>query len=910
MADNKEQKKKGVNLFADPLEAFNTNIKSSQVKELQNILANNNERLARKQYGKTKEIIDLEKRTNKLLDNIHDKVDATIQLQLSSGSKTDLTAYDSMLDIVSRMVNGEDKDLKIKGKNAKGKQEELKRRIVELNHAYANELLASNKAKQQERLATYNLIIKIIPKMRLVLKTYAASIISPDDFSKNSLLPIIDNTLIPAELHDKISENIDNLLDEYDLNQNILNDIITYIKDGVLYFTVLSLHGEINRLLNEDASLKSKEEALEALLESHAEKPNFGYHVLSNDSSLSIHESSSLLEHTNDWTKATLNKGTRSFLNEFTMLFGKDDVKNKVDRMDKFIQETFLIGDSKNLLLEDSILKGTVTSSNADVNHELASIFSQKVNVANKGQTDGFQEVKFNSVDKPLLKRVNMSNIVPLEYDGKILGYLMLDIIDIDPDGTVLPTDLGSDNGLENTNLASTGHIQTNGALLAGIISSGKDIPLSNTSGGKGNNIENSTGTPNIDEVEKARLMFMANVFANKLSNQTNIKLIRKNETLKMAIYHSLALKKLNNDNQRIRIIYLTPEEVVKIDRGQSIFDNVLFFCKLYIASIITATMENVMTGAPQQAIYVEVGRDNDPSGSVHQIVRDFKSKEIGSIQSMDLNSIINKVGTMQKMFVPVINGEKPFSIESVDTPQPTPIDNDFIKFLGDNIYSGMGIPAAYVADAENIEFAKTLSMQNGRYLREIISEQIIPSHGYSELLRKLYNLYYKSNSSLVNKSTRYKDKKLKKQDELLDVDSLHNIDLNGISIKFPAPANLGFNMLNEQLSNVQSLVENIVNVIDTKSLGVDDGQSDDVKNQLKAKLTRKFLPSLDWLDIDSIIDETLKENTIADIKGTIKQKITGGAGGDSNLDSGDTDAPSDDASGSSDDDMGSAPSF
>lgn len=157
---------------------------------------------------------------------------------------------------------------------------------------------------------------------------------------------------------------------------------------------------------------------------------------------------------------------------------------------------------------------------------------------------------------------------------------------------------------------------------------------------------------------------------------------------------------------------------------------------------------------------------------------------------------------------------------------------------MSTNIFSGIGIPSAYLNDVENVEFAKMLSMQNSKFIRDIVTEQSVLGTGYTELIRKIY-------------IQRFGDPK--KETEAY----FKNLDINSVEASFPSPASLNMANLNDQLSNVVTLVDTLSDSIDIAA------EDKDLASPIfKRRMIRKFIPNIDWNDIDGIV-ELVKQDVL-----------------------------------------------
>ena len=794
-----------------------------------------------------------------------------------------------------------------------------KSEVLNANNQHLEAMIKLHKSKSMESLATYNLIIKIIPKMRLALNTYATSILSPDEFSKNSLTIAVEQANLDQDVINRVTKRSTDLLDKFNINSKIKEDILSYLINGRLFYLVTTMNVELARLLSEETG-------------SDIGGTNSPYKSPKMDNYLASAIKPALNETTD------MGRKQHAYYNELVEAFGLDNVEVSktineslteaekgantkgtqvaAERLEKLIESEILLGNAKALIEDDSeaLLEGTDIMGafsnfgiSPDVDHnELA----QPVIDGSKRVTVDPAKIKGN--DTAVVKRISPSNIVPLELDGKKYGYIYLDIVEIDPDNHVLPIDSTEDSDPFGM-LPSSASTLNNGAVLQNIVSSGRDVAVDGNNrstgipgGGSGNrNYENPTQSPGIDASTDARLMFMAKVFANKLSKDTNLKLIRKSESLRTAIYNGLAVKKLCS-NQKLRVVYLRPEEVVYINRGHSIFDNVLFFCKLYIATLITILLQNILNGGERRVVYVEVGEDNNGTQAVNQVIRDLKAREVTSVMGMDIQTVLNIQSQFQDYYIPVVDGEKPVSFETMDSLNNKSLDDEFLTWLGGNIFSGMGLPASYTQEVENIDFAKMLSMQNSRYLREVVTEQAVLSPGFTELLRKIYSIEYSSNLTDDEraKQKNKKQRKIKPEDithptknKTTEPDSYTDDDLitpNMLSVKLPTPAALAMQSVVDQIGNASGMIDTILqysNVSAQAGITDDDPQSEVLKNTIRAKLLRKLVSSASWPELDELITTAITEFVEDKVARSITdQDVEENEGNDSALDSEPTD--------------------
>ena len=164
-----------------------------------------------------------------------------------------------------------------------------------------------------------------------------------------------------------------------------------------------------------------------------------------------------------------------------------------------------------------------------------------------------------------------------------------------------------------------------------------------------------------------------------------------------------------------------------------------------------------------------------------------------------------------------------------------------------------MGIPAAYLTEVNNVEFAKALSMQNARFIRDIVTDQGTVGYGYSELIRKIY---IKKHGRPANEEDTAENSVYR----FLDVDSL--------TVSFPSPVSLNMSNLNDQIGNLSTLTDSLSDVLD-----VPEEDKAEAQTAFKREMFRKFLPNVSWEDVDEIVGNIMKKMAVSKIDKKMKSE-------------------------------------
>lgn len=566
------------------------------------------------QTGIPDDFIDAGNKLDKLQSEIASKISATYNNFVGLGSDYNAQEVNQILMLSKKTT--------VNTATSRKKQlEDFKKSVS--NNGVAEMLVQQRQTYKASLYQSYDLALSIIPKMKLALSTIADSIISPDDFTKRSLSVSFNETNLEADKIAETKEKIKAVIEKFDIEKNLKRDITDTLAKGEKFFAVLSLNSEVKRMLKENADNK-----------------NEGYRTLEG-TAFSLNEHVSTVEESH-----MIGDGMRIFHEEKVF----DDVPTRqkfVSDLDQFMKENMVIGNSTHFLHEHQKINEEMAAVNS-FNVPVGQVVGAKGATAKSTEDASIDGLRIAS-DSAVCRVLASDRCVKLEYDGRVYGYIYIDSIAIDEKQAA--------NNANQTAAAGSGGAApgVNGVTSAvqGVLYSSNDIGV-----GVG-------GQKAIGPTNDPKLMFIANVFANRLSKKENISMIRKSEQLKYVIYHSLITKRITKD-EKMRVLFFSADEVVHIDRKESIFDNVLFFVKMYIATLITILMQNIIRGADKRAYYIDVGLENDAANAINATIRDIKAKDISNVHNMDMSSIMGAVSEFNDYYIPTIDGEKPISMETI----------------------------------------------------------------------------------------------------------------------------------------------------------------------------------------------------------------------------------------------------
>ena len=619
----------------------------------------------------------------------------------------------------------------------------------------------------------YEAIIEYIPQLSAAIDIYTDNIISPDDFTKDIFNIFYDNVKVGSDSTDKIIKNLRELSEKYPKLEKKCSE---YIKKalylGDYFIAVLSLKDEFGKFLTPE-SIKTE------------------------SSFVKLDESTLLISEDEISEAIELFKPQPSEKDKKE----KETTPSKTkDELKKSILES--LNTNVEFVSAISTINETYTHMNEDFTGDIDKIkksaekiidSSGKISGAN-GDVDDLTNLNING---SFIKELHPKNVVKLQFGDTCFGYYFIEKLD-----EVAPL-----SGTQNPNVIS--------------LRQTADLPSSN------------------EEVD-ARTRLITNIFTKNLSKKLNKKYLEQNQEFKTMIYELVKNKYITE--KKIRITYFSPNEVFHLcpkemedGYGESILKKILFTAKIYLAVLTTQLMMKISRSADHRTFYIDTGLSKDVEGLVMGFVRDIKSKEIkiGDLKSVD--NIFNVIGSFHDYFIPQSNGERSVDIDTVPG-MNVEMENDFLEYLRKTMISGIGVPPTLLSYDQDVEFSRSVSSMNGKFVRSVISYQKPLGLTFTGIYRSLYKNEYE-----LTKTEESKDKK---------EDTEVVVDLSKISVKFPSPANLMMTNMIEQISSARDIIEFLV----TTMVGTE--ASPKIKDEVTKNITKNILPNFNWEMYEKIMEK------------------------------------------------------
>lgn len=744
--------------------------------------------------------------------------------------KTNITRGNSseqVLSVMTDVINGNRRSNKRLSSAENLSRMEKSRELI--NEVFRTQTDVTEDTERTARYTDYRLIDKYIPEITDSLDVLRDSIMSPDDISKKSVLYSYIGELSTAD-RELFESNMRKLFEKYDFETFISDKIRSTLLLGDGFTIVDKLSSTFTRYLNEgdggDEELKDDGNVLSESADIFA-SPKF-----------------------RDRIKAYYEKAKS--LNEASFVTKGSDGKKYQVTSDMYVKNT-----------EEEILK--MINKNVKYIEDPMKALSDFTKYTGSTVSDKYTDkiTKELNINGVYFKDLNPDDVIKLEIDHICIGYIVIN---------------RTRGAADTTGGFGGSGINGNYSMLGAITSA-----LNPDMGNANNNLQFNqasmstdafTGNQNVLKDGNTALAYntIVDMLVKGISEKIDNKYIEKNEAFRDLLFGLVRMDYIISKEIDITFLEASQLDHVKIDStmtyGVSRIASSMFPAKLYLALLLTNLMLKINQGRDRRVFYVDTDLDDDFEGNIEQIIKDVKSSEIptssfGSTTSV--STVLNTVGSLENYYIPTIDGNRPFDIDVISGMQ-VDINDELMEKLLKSAIIGTGVPYNYIDATNEIDFARSLSMQNQGFVKKVVNYQQVFSRFFTKIIRKMYKYEFGIDDIDETKNNKLKEIKIKnkkrgkksKKDD--DADSHSSmIDIEKIEIVFPEPVLLNVTTNNEQIEATNTTIEYITEMY----VDANDENADDIKRRFKKELARSvYMKNLDWEAIDKAYDK-MQEDSI-----------------------------------------------
>lgn len=701
----------------------------------------------------------------------------------------------------------------------------------------------ANIAKHMQ-MENYRMMRDRIPELFTAKNIFKNAILSPDNFTANKLNISYGDT--DDSNRRKVLERIKKIGKKYNLEDKVDKIVDEAISIGVQYTSVISINDDLNKMLTARGNILT-EEALSVFDDGYQNKK------LSGDQIKITHEEAAII---NRYVKDSDLKYKAKVINQTTLQEEEQEqrissfTEEELARVaSKYIEENIIIKNKYSLIQESIDLirnqPGKIlTEAQLElIQEELSNKKKYELLTEEAKQTtepvvlsEIAQEYEINRQNNLYLngsdvRFLDQDKVVPLKVNDKVLGYYYIERQDNAKDYMTVNAGMGGNANSSSTFVAPT-------ELGVGNFKSANNSKYNNMYGA--NPFERMRTGGDIEA--------LANIFLRGLAKKVDREFIKHNKELKDIIYSLVKEKYILN--KKVSFTFLSADEVIEVSPG-SIYAGAEWFAKLYLTELTNSIVSSVGRAHDHRMIRLKVGLDGAMNELVQSAIMDWKTKEfqMSDVENSPISTLLRlSPGRFDDIFVPVENDEAGFEIDTLqgmDTTKST----ELLDFIKNGMLNSINLPASLVDAQSEIDYAKTLALRNGNFVRDVNAQQRKIIGGIERIIRILYKNEYQYSGNNENRE---------------DV----NPDL--IKVSFTSPIGLDIQNISETVANTEIHIEQLVKIL---VYSYEDPKNSRIVFEFKKSLFKKMLPNIEWDEYEELLADAHRSAQTAITKANAKPK-------------------------------------
>lgn len=172
---------------------------------------------------------------------------------------------------------------------------------------------------------------------------------------------------------------------------------------------------------------------------------------------------------------------------------------------------------------------------------------------------------------------------------------------------------------------------------------------------------------------------------------------------------------------------------------GESVFYKLAFKAKLLIAMEVAATVKRLSDSTDKRLIYIDSNLPRETRNVIEEMKMAFKRKKISIDSFGSISAIPSMISTYEDIYIPKTRDRKLVEFDTLARGVDMPGTTDELKYLRDQLTSGLYVPAAYVNQEENLSSKSALAFENALFTQTILSFQNMMAPYVRELIDKIH---------------------------------------------------------------------------------------------------------------------------------------------------------------------------
>lgn len=262
----------------------------------------------------------------------------------------------------------------------------------------------------------------------------------------------------------------------------------------------------------------------------------------------------------------------------------------------------------------------------------------------------------------------------------------------------------------------------------------------------------------------------------------------------------------------------------------RSIYSDTLFYCYIYISSLISSIMIKLAKSSNKDKVEFEVANDNNFALAAHLIDNGLSTRSTHGFNTFDsVFSVLKNSIAHDRIIIPLVGGEPLIKYEEMAKMNDIDIDDQFTEDILYKIIQQTSYPASAINKLSEEEYARSIATQNLAYAHNLVEFQDVFGSQVTKLLK------------LCLRYTAFT--------ESTDIFIKNNI--NEFDFEFAIPKQLFLKNSNEDYGDVESFADNIAKIyFGTK---MDEDHWKVAVDEFKLNIIKEGWNKIEWLDYDKI---------------------------------------------------------
>ncbi len=324
------------------------------------------------------------------------------------------------------------------------------------------------------------------------------------------------------------------------------------------------------------------------------------------------------------------------------------------------------------------------------------------------------------------------------------------------------------------------------------------------------------------------------NVISTAICNSIDKKYVASNPKFKELIVNAISYQEFYRKKFKVQFIPVNYMHHFKINEdpdthmGTSVLSKSLFYGKLYL-SLLLFKIITILTKSNDMRVYYirNAGINKNMTDRIQQIARDIKDRQISFNDLASIQTIFSKVGAYKEAFIPMgKSGEKNIEFDILSG-QDVQLNTDLMEMLRKGMINNSGVPAVILSFMEEVDYARTLTMQHSKYMGRVITYQTEIERTVTEWYKSILTFEGNMDTSIINSFKFY----------------------------FVRPKALNTQNMNDLISNAEAIGDFITKMM------VDENDAETTASY-KRRLIKKILLAgvFNWSDMDDLLKTTILE--------------------------------------------------